>query len=788
MSEEAIIETGFKDISVLQRYQNANQLVKGVFKKTFVLNSTIFPNWIRDSSCFWYERELNNGKNFCLVNSHTGDNIQLFDHKALAESLANASGCIVEAVNLPITKLTVDLEPLSIRFLAFNRRWVFNATSASCIEVDVEPLISAEINDWVISPNDRYAVFLRDFDLWLIDIDSMEERALTQDGEEDNAYGVAGTAWGGLPGVVSLQALWSPDSRKVYVAQRDRRKVKKLPIVHHVPCDGSLRPELEYLKISYPGDRYIETLKLSSIDIDTGRKQEADYAEIPVTRNDFGLFTSNLAWWAIDSIRAFFIDLSRDYKTAKVVEFNVETGSTKVLFTETSETQINLMLHGDERPTLMPLLETNELIWFSERSGWAHLYLYDLDSGALKKVVSEGDWVVRDVVFFDSKRREIFIQTAGRVSNRDPYYRDLVRINIDSGRMVTIVSSDHEYVVTAQRNHNMDTMKAFFGGSDIGDDVCGVSHSGDFIVTTYSRADQVPITLLVDRNGKEILEVERADVSALPNSWQWPEPVQLIAADGETDIYGLVFRPSDFNPEKSYPVISHVFSTPDYPWVSKGSFRNGVFIGWPYLDAAALAELGFIVVQIDGRGLPFRSKAFHDMSYGCLESASLLDDHVAGIRQLAQRYSYIDLDRVGITSHLGGGPGGAQGLLHYPDFYKVGVTTAMHDSRLMTCSMWGDKYEGMSGPTDDSYYPEQFAKNLKGKLLLMGGMVDKMTPPASTFRLVEALFKENKDFDMIMLPNLGHDFIPDYFLRKTWDYFVVHLLGEDPPADFQLSD
>ena len=408
------------------------------------------------------------------------------------------------------------------------------------------------------------------------------------------------------------------------------------------------------------------------------------------------------------------------------------------------------------------------------------LYLYDLETGKLKHPVTQGDWLVRDIVQVDTQRREIFVQTAGRNTDWDPYYRDLCRIHMDTGEITPLISSDHEYWAVTQ--HNQNTMTAIGTGRDVASS-CAVAPSGDFAVVTRSRADEAPSTLLVDRDANVILTVENADTSALPDNWQWPEPVKLIAADGQTDIYGLVFRPSNFSPEHSYPVISHVYNSPDLTWVSKGSFTNGSSLGMPYLDAAALAELGFIVVQIDGRGTPFRHKAFLDECYGWTESASTITDHIAGIQQLAKRYSYMDLNRVGISSHCAGGMGVVSSLCQHDGFYKVGVASAVYDSRFISAALWGERYEGLSGPSADHQYPEQLVENLQGKLLLTNNMVDPLAPAEGTLRIIDALQTANKDFDMVLLPNPAYG----YLVHCAWDYLVEHLLGVEPPAEFKLT-
>lgn len=782
--------------AIQSRYQRAQSLLQKYTANQLVLNATIYPVWIGESQCFWYERnhwleesdrgsQKNVAKEYRLVNAQTKSNSIAFDHNVLANALADISEQGVVANNLPINEVAIslyddlnDLRVKSVEFVAFSKCWVFDVEMGVCTELVAKPP-----EEWLLSPDGKRAVFTKNYNLWVRDLASGEERALTQDGEKFFIYGAPGTSWGmTTEASPQVQARWSPDSMCIYTVQRDTRQVLSTPIMHFVPKDGSVRPQLTQLKVAYPGDSHIETLQLSAIEVETGKIQRADYPQIPVTRNSYGFFTAQLGWWALDSRRAYFIDVSYDYKTARVVEFDTYTGATRVLFEEYAETHINLMPSGDEHPVFRVLAETDELVWFSERSGWGHLYLYDLKTGELKKTITSGEWLVRYIVHVDVTRREIYLQTQGRTGNRDPYYRDLVRVSLDSGVLKPLIASDHDNFAMMQgeqhtlvmRNRNRNVRQAR-----------AIEPDGNFSVVTRSRADEVPVSLLLDRNGEQILDIEVADISNLPKQWCWPEPVELLAADGKTSIYGLVYRPSDFNPDKSYPIISHGFNQPEIQIVAKGSFSNNGTRGRYYCHAAALAELGFIVVQIDGRGSPSRSKAFQDECYGSFQTASHIDDHVAGIKQLAERYTYMDLDRVGIAAYLSGGSGCVEGLLKHPDFFKVGVTVCLHDRRLMSAAMMSHKYEGVGGPSADHQYPEQLVEHLNGKLLLLHGMLDWCTPVAGVFRLIDALQNANKDFDLVLLPNQGRG-CNDYMLRRAWDYFVIHLLDAEPPKNFKL--
>ena len=774
-------------IDMNKRYANAQKVLQGFLTKNLALNTNVNPNWIGDSDCFWYVRDQNNGREFRLVDAKTATNEAAFDHQRLALGLAELVQESVDANDLPFATIALELAPRTLRFTAFGKHWQYEESSGACTEILVPPEQASEgmstdlqlPRGEEVSPDGKHLVFIKANNLWLRDLSSGDERSLTNDGEEDYVYGGPGTAWGTSMGC-GLQVRWSPDSQRLYTVQRDTREIKSLPVIHHVPQDGGIRPEVTTHKVSYPGDEHIETLRILTIDVNTGEQQSADYHPIPVTRNSWGFFVANLGWWHRNSRLAYFVDVDRYYKYVRVLEFDTDTGKTRVLFEETSDTQINLMANGDMWPSFVPLPESNELLWYSERSGWAHLYLYDLSTGELKNTVTQGEWLVRDIVTVNLQRREAFIQTACRTPGRNPYYRDLVKVNIDTGDILTLASSNHDYFAGAFT----DMQGTAYSGLNRKDPLKrGTSPNGNYTVLTRSRVDTLPQSFVVDCKGESVLELEEAEVVGAPAGWRLPEPVSLFAVDGKTEINGTIFKPSYFELEEKYPVIIDVFNTPDFPWSAIGSFDSGIFEGQNFFSASALAELGFIVVQIDGRGSSFRDCAFKAVGYGNLRLPAMLDDQVAGLKQLGERYSYMDMERVGIIESVGG-PAALDGLLEYPEFYQVGVANIPHDARLMAGSMWSDMYEGEQRL--EQKYPEQQVESLQGKLLLMGGMLDLTTPPAGTFRLIEAFQKANKNFDMVLLPNVGHGFSV-YLVRRAWDYLVQHLLGEQPPENFKLT-
>ena len=708
--------------SLQARYQQAQDLVQGILTRKVVCNDGVFPHWLpsaQSSSVFWYLHETPTGKEYRQVDASTGK---------------------VE---------TIDSPP--------------------------EPATAAPDG---LSPDGQQQVFTRDHNLWLRNLSSGEERALTDDGSADYAY---------APNRPLIQALWSPDGQQLFTYRFDVRQVTERPLVDHVPQDGSIATGLTSLKMAYPGDKHIESYELLSIDIATGQQQPANY-RVPQWRQGAGyLTTERLGWWAKDSQRAYFVNINRNASAAQVIEFNTRSGETRVMFEETSDTFISLS-NNDGLPAIHYLPDNNELIWFSERSGWGHLYLYDLNSGELTKAITEGPWLLRNILHVDSKRRELILQTGGRDSAISPHYRDIVKVHIDTGELTPLATGNYEHSVFGARNGRQAGARGGLGVDQPGAE--GVSPDGQYLVYTRSRVDTPPVSVLIDRDGNEILSLETANPHGLPDNWVWPEPVKTQAADGKTDIYGVVYWPPGADKtgadQHRYPVLDFSCGQPGFTMVPQGSFINGPCFDYPYLYAAAFAALGFVVVALEGRGMPNRHKAFHDHCYGAMASACELQDRIAGIQQLAETYPCMDTQRVGIV----GGDGFSSpvyGLLKHADFYQVGVSMAFEDARLKGAGAaeWFEPHwldQSLPSPT----YAEELAANLKGKLLLIHGLMDMFAPQSGSLRLVNAIQAANRDVDLMLMPQVGHD-IPAYALRRTWDYLVTHLLGETPPAHYELQ-
>ncbi|MDB9953748.1 S9 family peptidase [Porticoccaceae bacterium] len=762
---------------ILSRYEQAQALMQGMISNRVVKNDTLFPNWIPNSEYFWYRRDTKSGnKEFRLVDAKSASNNSAFDHQALANSLTQATGKPVDSLNLPFKDIEITLSPPQIRFQFLDKDWLFDQENALCQEQSIAPP-----EQGISSPDGKKMVYVHESNLWIRDRATGEERALTDDGSPDFQYGRTL-----LDLDPKLQVLWSPDSSQIFAVQLDIRKVKTRNIVHFAPPDGSLHQKTTPIRLSHSGDQCIESYRLVSINVATGQVKAADYAHLPYSNYSlvYGFFSAGLGWWSLDNQHAFFVDVTRGSKAVRVVRWDTHTGATRVLFEENTATFINLCSDAFDLPLFMPLPESNELVWFSERSDWAHLYLYDLNTGELKHPITGGKsstngekWMVRDILHYDPTQRELLLKTAGRDANISPYYVDICKVNIDSGELTPIVFGDFEHLVHREKNYLVSIIEFLAIGRK--EKISGVSPCGKYIVTTASRVDTAPVTKLVDRNGNNILTLETTDISCLPAGWQWPEPVKLKAADDKTDIYGVVFRPPHFSPDKRYPVIDFLIGCRQLNFSPQGSFNNDPIC--TYLEMSALAALGFIVVGIGGRGTALRNKSFHDHQFGKLGAEDDLNDHIAGIRQLAQRYPSMDLEHVGCT-HMEGLASGVYSLLKHSGFYKVCVCHVLGDARFDTGM--NEKYSGIIDKETlaKAQGPEDFVDSFSGKLLLIHGSMQDAEP---LFRLVEALQKANKDFDMLCLPNLMSE-VTSYTRRRAWDYLVRHLQGIEPPRQFRL--
>lgn len=754
---------------MLARYQRAAE-IQAANAHHWILNENVVPHWIPGRDRFWYKRELADGHRFTTVDAVTGAKADAFNHVHLATALGERTGKSFDPNTLPLYNVTIDPNGV-VRFTALGRSWRFDRAEA--LSEDAAPR-----GNYALSPDGKRGVFSKDANLWVENMQTRAQTQLTFDGETYYAYGAAPSARASSsprPYVV-----WSPDSKRIFTAQTDDRKVLDLPTIDFAPQEG-VRPTVVHVRAALPGDVNVTTFRLVIIDVSTGQQTAVRYPPVPAVRMNDSPMEGNRVWWGAGSKVAYFVDVERGEKVAHVVAVDAGSGDVRELFSEKSDTYVELGSNVYEPASIRPLPKSNELIWYSERSGWAHLYLYSLATGKLIRPLTRGNWLVRNILGVDETRREVFISIAGRTPQKNPYYREIAKVNLDTGAMKVLSSSDEDHEVLEQGGFsNEEADLEILAGADP-KSLVGFAPSGDYFVETVTTASKPARTVLRDRKGKLIATVEVGDASRVPRFWRWPETVSLTAADGKTAINGLVFKPSDYDSANKYPVIDYIYGGPQIAYVPKG-FAQGA-----YLEAASLAELEFVTVIIDGRGTAERSRAFHTASYGNVETASNLDDHIAGIRQLSAADPAIDGSRVGIIGFSAGGYMAASAMLRYPAFFKVGIAASgNHDQRLFW-NTWGERYEGY--PVGENYKQQAnltYAANLKGKLLLIHGLLDSGVNPASVFQLEQAFIDHNKDFDLLLFPRSRHD-MPGYGTRRTWDYFVTNLAGKSAPHEFLLK-
>lgn len=603
----------------------------------------------------------------------------------------------------------------------------------------------------VTSPDGKKAVFIKDWNLWVRDLESRKETQLTTDGVKDYGYATDNAGWKMGDGPI---VRWSPDSKKVATFQQDQRNVKDMYLV----STNVGAPKLMQWKYPLPGDPIamirrvvidVENPKVISLNVpaDPHRATLSDDISSSGTFDDIS--------WNEDGSEFAFLSTSRDHKNEKLRMADAKTGAVREIFEETSKTQFE---SGRRDINWSYLPKSKEIIWYSERDNWGHLYLYDSQTGKLKNQITKGDWLVGDVVKVDEKAREIYFTGYGKEKG-NPYFGYLYKIGFNGKGLVLLTPN--------AGNHQT-----------------SFSPDGKYIVDSYSQPDVPSVTDLRDIKGKFVINLDKADVSRLTEKgWKAPTPVSVKANDGKTDIYGLVFTPTKMEAGKKYPVIDYIYPGPQGGSVGSWSFNPSRG------DNQALAELGFIVVVIEGTSNPYRSKSFHDMSYGNM-AENTLPDQITAIRQLSKTYP-MDTTKVGIWGHSGGGFATAAALLRYPDFFKVGIAeSGNHDNRNYEDD-WGERYNGLVENSDyEKQANQNYAKNLKGKLMLAHGLMDNNVPPYNMWLVVEALNKANKDYDLVVFPNSAHGFgqYSPYMMRKRWDYFVKNLLGVEPPKEFQFSN
>lgn len=683
----------------------------------------------------WFRRDSADGQRFVLVNAATGAVGPAFDHARLAAALEEATGEAFDPDNLPFSAIDLAEDLSYVGFPLDRDYWRCDLVSYQCVRATPpernEPPEGSprrERREPGVSPDGRWRAEVREHDAWLVPTGGGAPVQLSDEGDAGHSFG-------------NLQ--WSPSGRYLVAWRTEPGDHLEMPMIESRP-EGSLRPQAHLQVYELPGDK----LDVHELWIfDTASQAGGRVAVEPID------------WWGppdlhwVPGRNAFrYRQIHRGFRRVRVIEVDCESRSSRVLIEEQGDSFIPPM-----KEFLHHLDATNEILWASERDGWNHIYLIDGATGAVKRQVTQGEWVVRGVERVDEEARTILFRGSGRHPGEDPYLVRYYRISLDGGEPLELTPGDGQHEL------------AF-------------SPTGEYFVDTWSRVDLAPVTeLRRTEDGLLITELARTDTSLLEEAgWPWPEPFVAKGRDGVTDIWGVIFRPSNLDPTRKYPVVEAIYAGPQDSFVPK-TFSAGY-------EHQNLAELGFIVVQIDGMGTSNRSKAFHDVANRNLGDSGF-PDRIAWMRAAAERYPYIDISRVAIYGSSAGGYNAARALLAFGDFYDVGVAlSANHDHR--TDKVWWN--ELWMGYPVGPHYEEQsnvtLAGNLTGKLFLIHGEMDtNVYCSASTMQLADALIRANKNFDMLIVPGAGHGFGGTYVTRRMWDYFVRHLQGVEPPRDYRLS-
>jgi len=753
---------------------------------TMLFSTTVDPHWFQKGNCFWYEYKTSDGTQWYVVDPAKRTRTPLFDRDELAAQLTETVRDPYDALHLPIRNLKAKEDGKTFTFEVTSTKEIKNEKGKKEKEVfyfsyDYPTKTLTHLEDkekepkrlsWgSISPDRKTVVYAKDLNLYKMSYDDYQkarkdekdstivEIQLTTDGVEDFGYGMpykmvnTDTLLNGKRRAV--YGMWSPDSRHFATILTDERKVKDLWVINVM---SKPRPTLETYKYQMPGESEAPVEHLYIFDMQDGSRKEIKTSAYkdqtlalerkPVQQKERDMEERTTVWLG-DNDRFFLTRSSRDLYRIDVCSYTVGQDSIVPVIEERMNTY-------QETRSLKALADGKELIHWGERDGWAHLYLYD-DQGNLKNRITKGPWHVEEILKVDEKARTVYFTANGRNKDENPYYEHLYRVNLDGTGLTQITKGD------------------FFHQVEVDDDA-------KFVVDNYSRIDTVPMCVLLDNAGNKVMDIQESDFSQLfANGYKFPELFKVKAADGVTDLYGVMYKPFDFDSTKVYPIIDYVYPGPQVEAVYYPFTRMSV-------RTDRLAQAGFIVISVGQRGgHPSRSKWYHNYGYGNMRDYPLAD-HKYAIEQLANRYDFIDIDKVGIHGHSGGGFMTTAAMCQYPDFFKVGVSCAGNHDNTIYNRWWSETHHGVKetvseqGDTTFVYKigtnPE-IAKNLKGHLLLVHGDIDDNVHPGNTTRVVDALIRAGKRFDMLMLPQQRHSFgdMNEYFYWRLVDYFSEHLKG-----------
>ena len=740
-----------KQEEILERYKQAE---KSMNPWEYFSKIRTRYTWNKNDSKMIYKQDLyDNIKEYTLVDILKGKQKVVFDHSIILEEINKHLEEKTEVLDLTITELTDD-----DNIIAIINDFRFEISLDNEVN-KLENLPNKEDPAEGTSPDGKWFIFVKNENLFMQDLKTKEEFQLTFDGEKGNSYGIdfpdaATMVEQGKEDIeVSVFGYWSPNSKYFVTVKIDYKNCAKHHIIQSSPPDGS-KPKAFTTIRPCTGDDKVVLGSVCIVDINKKKCQVID--EKPMENTGWGCAIWFNPWFSKENNKCYYIYLGRGDLFQEFKEIDLVSGNSRLIFEKRSDRK--LKSHFDN--FFKPLLDTNKVLNICDRDGWPHLYLYDLKTGNMEQQLTEGEFGVQEIKYVDEKNKVVYFTAYGR-EDCNPYYEMLYSVNFD-GTNLQLLTPEKQF-------HEINFSPSFKYFIDV--------HS------TVTKPEKY--SLRKSTSGEKIINLKELDITRLiETGWTPVEEFVAKARDGETDIYCNIYRPSNFNPSKNYPIIEYIYAS---PWAY--SVPKSFLTAFDNLFEQVFAELGFIVVTIDGFGTLGRGNEFADLGVYRQVRDSGLPDHVTALKQMADKYSYMDLDRVGIYGVSAGGYDTVNAMLRYPDFYKVGIADAgSHDFKLDPATV----HERDSGYPVGDYFDELSnvtnAHKLEGKLLLGHGEVDPVVNPAQTMRLVNALIKANKDFDMLIMPNVDHGAISsDYFLRRMWDYFVTHLLGETPPKEYKIG-
>lgn len=700
-----------------------------------VLYAGVVPHWVDQTSAFWYVRQTEKGKEYVKVDAASKKRTALFDQQKMAAALTEKAGREINAYNLPLQNCQLNISLDTLRFQLDGKFWAYSIKNNRLLDEGAIPPRGKE-RHWmevddekegrpVTSPDGKWTAFIKNDNVYVREVATGKEKQLSQDGTLSNYY--------------SSYIQWSPDSKSVVSCRIRPVEKRYVYYVESSPADQA-QPKLHKQEYAKPGDEL--RFKVPCIfEVESGRRL------IPSTELFSHQYELSGPMWNADSKAITFEYNERGHKVYRVLEMSAVDGSVRTLIEEKEEKYVNY-----PRIYRNYLSDGKRIIWSSERDNYNHLYLYDRATGKPLNQITKGEWYVRGVQHVDEANEVIYFSANGMKKGEDPYLIHYYKINFDGSNLVELTPEE-------------------------GMHQCWYSSDYKYLVDVYSKVDQAPIAVLRDaKNGKIRMQLDKADISALlANGWKAPEVFSAKGRDGKTDMWGVIYRPSNFDPSKKYPVIEYIYSGPGDQYVPK-TFSS--YNWW----MTSLAELGFIVVQVDGMTTSFRSKEFEEVCYKNLKDAGL-PDHIAWIKAAAQKYPYMDIDRVGIFGCSAGGQESTGAVLFHPEFYKAAYSACgCHDNR-MDKIWWNELWMGY--PVDESYSACSNVDNaylLSRPLMLVVGELDDNVDPASTMQVANALIKANKDFELVVIPGAHHTMGEDFGEHKRYDFFVRHLMGITPPS------